>query len=133
VPAIVRWPGRIAAGRSSEQAAITMDWTATIVAAAGAKPDAAYPLDGEDLLPVLTGARSVYDRTLFWRTSVRDAARVGKWKYLQESGNEHLFDLAIDPGEKNDLRARQPEAFARIKRQFQAWNAQMLPKPPATA
>ena len=35
VPAIVRWPGVIPAGRVTEQAAITMDWTATILAVTG--------------------------------------------------------------------------------------------------
>ena len=62
---------------------------------------------------------------------MRDAARVGSWKYLKESGNEHLFDVVRDPGEKNDLRTSHPEEFARIKRQYAEWNATMLPKPAA--
>jgi len=37
VPAIVRWPGVIAAGQSTDQVAITMDWTATMIAAATLK------------------------------------------------------------------------------------------------
>ena len=41
VPAIVRWPGVVPAGVVTDQAAITMDWTATILAAAGAPADAA--------------------------------------------------------------------------------------------
>ena len=129
VPAIVRWPGVVPAGRSTEQAAITMDWSATMIAAGGATPDPSYPLDGEDLMPVCTGARAAYDRTLFWRTIQRDAARQGKWKYLKESGNEHLFDVVTDPGEKTDLRTADPATFERLKAQFLAWNRQMLPKP----
>jgi arylsulfatase A-like enzyme len=129
VPAIARWPGVIPAGRSTDQASITMDWTATLMAAGGATPDPAYPLDGEDLLPVCTGARAPYDRTLFWRTILRDAARVGQWKYLKESGNEHLFDVVADPGEKDDRRTVHPEVFDRVKAQFLAWNEKMLPKP----
>ena len=58
-------------------------------------------------MPVCTGARPVYDRTLFWRTE-RAAARVGSWKYLEDKDGEHLFDLSVDPGEKNDRRAQQP-------------------------
>jgi arylsulfatase A-like enzyme len=129
VPAIVRWPGVVPEGRSTDQAAITMDWTATMLAAGGATADPAYPLDGEDLTPICSGARPPYDRTLFWRTIARDAARVGKWKYLKESGNEHLFDVVADPGEKNDVRDDHPEIFTRIRDQFVAWNARMLPKP----
>ena len=128
VPAIVRWPGMIPAGRMSDQPVITMDWTATILGVTGATPDGVYPLDGEDIMPVCTGRRPPYSRTLFWRTQDRAAARVGDWKYLDESGNEQLFDLAIDPGEKNDLRGSHPEVFQRIRAQYAEWNGRMLPR-----
>ncbi len=132
VPAIVRWPGVVPAGRTTEQAATTMDWTATLLAVTGTSPDPAYPLDGEDLMEVCKGG-APRQRTLFWRTTLRDAARAGKWKYLKDSGDEHLFDLSIDPGEKNDLKTRHADVFNRIKQQYLAWNAQMLPNPPAAS
>src|SRR5262244_3701957 len=47
VPAIVRWPARVAAGSVSEQAMISMDWMPTLLAAAGTSADPAYPPDGE--------------------------------------------------------------------------------------
>ena len=128
MPAIARWPGVIPAAGTTDQPAITMDWTATILAVTGTTADPAYPLDGEDLMPVCRGGRGRADRLLFWRTQTRDAARMGDWKYLQESGHEHLFDLAIDPGEKNDLRTARAEIFDRIRSQYRAWNAQMLPR-----
>jgi hypothetical protein len=53
---------------------------------------------------------------------------VGNWKYLNESGTEHLFDLSIDPGEKSDLRMTHAETFERIRNQYLAWNAGVLPK-----
>ena len=129
VPAIVRWPGTIPSGRTTDQPAITMDWSATILAVTGTTPNPAYPLDGEDLMPICTGTRPLYDRTLFWRTVERSAARVGKWKYLNESGDEHLFDLLLDPGEKNDLRTAHPDVFDRVREQYAVWNARMLPRP----
>lgn len=128
VPAIVRWPDVIPAGRSTEQPAITMDWTATILGVAETPADPAYPLDGENLLPVCTGARAPYDRTLFWRSRGRDAARSGKWKYLKDSGAEQLFDLSIDPGEKTNLRLKQSDVFADLKKRYLAWNAGVLPR-----
>ena len=131
VPAIVRWPGVIPAGRITDQAAITMDWTATILGATGATADPAFPLDGENLLPVCTGERAPYDRTLFWRIRGFDAARVGSWKYLRVRDDEFLFDLSNDPGEKADRRGTQPDRFGAIRRQYHAWSAQMLPLPPA--
>jgi arylsulfatase A-like enzyme len=131
VPAIVRWPGVIRANQVTEQAAITMDWTTTILTVTGSAQDPAYPMDGENLMPVCAGERSAYDRTLFWRTSDRDAARVGRWKYHNESGAEQLFDLSIDPGEKADLRGRRPDVFEQVKSRYLDWNSRMLPRPPA--
>jgi arylsulfatase A-like enzyme len=128
VPAIVRWPGTIPAGRISAQPIITMDWTATILAATGTAPDPASQLDGEDVMPVCKGTRPPYERTLCWRTQARAAARVGNWKYLNDSGNEYLFDLSLDPGEKNDLRGSHGDMFTRIRAQYERWNTQMLPR-----
>lgn len=128
VPAIVRWGGVVPAGKVTGHAAITMDWTATFLALGGAKPDASYPLDGEDLMPILTGASQPYDRTLFWRIQIHDAARIGKWKYLKEGRQEHLFDLSIDPGEKAEMKTRHADIFEKIRGEYAKWNAQMLPK-----
>jgi arylsulfatase A-like enzyme len=128
VPAIARWPGVIPAARTTEQPAITMDWTATILAVTGTAPHPAYPLDGEDLMPVCQGKPGPADRLLFWRTQTRDAARMGTWKYLKESGNEHLFDLSIDPGEKNDVRTLHAGIFEKVRNHYLAWDAQMLPR-----
>ena len=127
VPAIVRWPGVVPAGSVTEQAAITMDWTATILAAAGAPLDSS-PLDGESLLPVLTGERDAYDRELFWRTRTRAAARIGRWKYVQERDAEHLYDLGVDLGEKTDVKAREAAAFAEAKSRYSAWAGGVLPR-----
>jgi arylsulfatase A-like enzyme len=64
VPAIVRWRGVIPRRQVSDQPAITMDWTATILAATQTPADPAYPLDGDDLMPICTGARRPYDRSV---------------------------------------------------------------------
>lgn len=58
MPAIIRWPGMIPARRVISQMTITMDWTATILAAAGTQPANGFPLDGIDLLPVPYPRRS---------------------------------------------------------------------------
>jgi arylsulfatase A-like enzyme len=128
VPAMVRWPGVVPSGRTTDQVATTMDWTATILAVTGTQPDRAYPLDGDDLLPVCTGSRPAYDRTLFWRTVNHDAGRHGKWKYLKDAGEEHLFDLTVDPGEKTDLQTEHAGVFDEMRKRYAEWNAKMLPR-----
>jgi arylsulfatase A-like enzyme len=131
VPAIVRWPGKVPAGRSTDQTVITMDWSATMLALGGAGADSRYPLDGIDLLPLCQGRPVRFDRTLFWRTREQDAARQGPWKYLRIGNDELLFDVPSDPGERADLDVYQPERLASLREQFTQWNAQMLPRPAA--
>jgi len=130
IPAIVRWPGVVPAGKVTNQVALTMDWSATFLELAGAKPDPAYPFDAESVLQVCTGSRPAFDRTVFWRlrSKPQDAARMGKWKYLKDSGEEHLFDLAADPGEADDRKQWQPEVFEKIRSDYKKWDSTMLPK-----
>jgi arylsulfatase A-like enzyme len=107
-----------------------MDWAATILAAAGAAPDPAYPLDGEDLLAVLAGAAPERERTLFWRHGRTGAARSGRWKYLRlDEKTERLYDLSADEREQADFSGSHKEVFEGLRARFRAWDAQMLKKP----
>jgi arylsulfatase A-like enzyme len=128
VPAIARWPGTIPAGRTSDQVAVTMDWTATLVALAGARPAPDYPLDGVDLLPTLRGARPAFERTLFWRHQKSAAVRRGRWKYLQDEAGEYLFDLGRDEREQADFRQSHAAVFDQLKREYSDWDKQLLPR-----
>jgi arylsulfatase A-like enzyme len=129
IPVIARWPGRIAAGSVSDQVMATMDWLPTLLAAAGTSPDAAYPSDGEDLGPIMTGAAS-HPRKLYWRykAASQRAARDGNWKYLRIAGNEFLFDVVQDPRERANLKERQKDVLDRLKADWEAWNGTMLPE-----
>lgn len=129
VPLIVRWPGRITAGSTSPQVMASMDFLPTLLAAAGGAPDPAFPSDGENLLPVLTGAAPPHARKLFWRHKAGDQAAVrdGDWKYLRLGGKEHLFDLAADARERADRSADEPGRFAQLRDAWADWNAGMLP------
>ena len=128
VPAIVRWPGTIPANRVTSQTAITMDWTATILAVAGAQPANGYPLDGIDLLPILKGETTVSDRTLFWRIGKQDAVREGKWKYYRDGAQRRLFDLSVDQHEQADFSATNKDVLERLSAAFLNWDRQMLPR-----
>jgi arylsulfatase A-like enzyme len=135
VPMIVRWPGRTTAGSVSEQVVITMDWVPTLLAAAGTSPDAAYPSDGEDLGPIVTGRAAPHPRKLYWRYKAgsQRAIRDGDWKYLRIAGNEFLFDVVKDPRERANLKDRQKDVFDRLKSDWEAWNDAMLPERPRPA
>lgn len=130
VATAVRWPQVIAAGSASEQVNITMDWTATMFALAGAEPPRA--LDGIDLMPALFGG-AMRPRDLFWRVTQRQqqkAVRSGDMKLFVDVEGEHLYDLARDPGEQHDLLARLPSDGARLRELLAAWEREMLPPVP---
>jgi arylsulfatase A-like enzyme len=129
VPLIVRWPGKIAPNTTSPQVMTSMDFLPTLLAAAGGAADPAFPSDGENLLPVLTGAVPPHSRRLFWRHKAGDqaAARDGDWKYLRLGRKEHLFDLSADARERADRSVDEPQRLAALRDAYAAWNAGMLP------
>lgn len=131
VPALVRWPGVVPTNRVTQQMAITMDWTTTILAAAKADASAGPSFDGIDLLPLLKGSSRVIDRTFFWRIYAKDAMREGKWKYVRDGEARRLFDLSVDQHEQADFSNEHPKILQRLMREFDKWNEQMLPRLPA--
>jgi arylsulfatase A-like enzyme len=126
VPAIVRWPGRVPPGRVSRQVGMTMDLTATILAAAGAKVPVGTTLDGIDLLPILAGSAPETERTLFWRVGgarQQQAVRSGRWKLMVDQGRPLLFDLTADIGERTDVIATHRDIATRLQAALGAWQA----------
>jgi arylsulfatase A-like enzyme len=127
VPLILRWPGELPPEKVSGQVAITMDITASILAATDVRPPAGYRPDGIDLLPILRGKAPLLDRRLFWRWARPDrqqrAVRFGQWKLLIDASQLLLFDLRVDPGERTDLAAQRPDIVTRLKPLLADWEA----------
>jgi arylsulfatase A-like enzyme len=95
-------------------------------------PDPAFPFDGENLLPVLTGAAPPHARTLYWRfggAGGQRAVREENWKYLSIAGTAFLFDVLRDPRERANLKDRHKDVFARLEHAWEQWNAAMIPEP----
>ncbi len=131
VPWIAHWPAQIRSGGESTQLCMTMDWSATMLDAAGVAAHPDYPLDGVSLLPVLRDAAHAFERPLHWRMNHRDqrALRVGDWKYLMVDGNEFLFNIPGDERERANLAKKQPARLDAMRADWLAWNASMPPIP----
>ena len=131
VPWIAHWPAVIAPGRTSAQACMTMDWSATMLDAAGVAPDPAFALDGVSLLRVLQRDGQEFDRPLHWRMNHRGqrALRDGDWKYLRVDGHDYLFNLPTDERERANLGGREPQRLAAMREAWETWNATMPPIP----
>jgi arylsulfatase A-like enzyme len=135
VPLILRWPGRLPAGKTSAQPAITMDLTRSILAATGTTLPAGYQPDGVNILPVLSAQSAPADRLLFWRIvrpeRQQKAVRSGRWKMLVDGGQYLLFDLHDDPGERHDLAAQHTDIILKLKGQLADWEKDIDQKTPS--
>ncbi|WP_374668625.1 sulfatase [Ramlibacter sp.] len=131
VPWIAHWPSVIPSGTTSEQHCMTMDWSTTLLEAAGAAADPAYPLDGVSLLPVLRDPQVRFARPLHWRMNHRGqrALRDGDWKYLRVDGHDYLFNVPADERERANLAGREPDRLVALRETWEAWNATMPPIP----
>ena len=131
VPWIAHWPAVIAPGSTSTQTCMTMDWSATMLDAAGATAAASHPLDGRSLMPLLRDATWHDDQPLFWRMNHRGqrAMRHGPWKYLRVDGHDYLFNLEGDERERANLAPIAPERLAAMVQAWEAWEAAMPPIP----
>ena len=131
VPWIAHWPAVIAPGSTSTQTCMTMDWSATMLDAAGAPAAASHPLDGRSLMPLLRDATWRNDQPLFWRMNHRGqrAMRHGPWKYLRVDGHDYLFNLEGDERERANLAPIAPERLAAMVQAWEAWEATMPPIP----
>ncbi|MEJ6024272.1 sulfatase family protein [Ramlibacter sp. PS4R-6] len=127
VPWVAHWPAAIAAGGVTDQACMTMDWSATMLDAAGVAADPDYALDGVSLLPVLREPSRTFRRPLYWRMKHRGqrALRDGDWKYLRVDGHDYLFDIAADERERANRAGRDPRRLERMREAWEAWNATM--------
>jgi arylsulfatase A-like enzyme len=134
VPWIAHWPAAIAPGGVSEQHCMTMDWSATMLDAAGVRAAPGHELDGVSLLPVLRDARHRFARPLHWRMNHRGqrALRDGDWKYLRVDGHDYLFNLPADERERANLAGREPQRLRDMRAAWEEWNASM-PAIPADA
>jgi N-acetylgalactosamine-6-sulfatase len=140
VPFLARWPGRVAAGAESHALGHATDILPTVCAAAGVPLPDGEPVDGRDLLPVLTGRADPVDRgTLFWQIDLTpnmqrhepkpkpyatEAARRGRWKLLAFNGKPvELFDLESDPREQHNRLTDEPEVAEALRRELADWLA----------
>ena len=123
VAACVSWQGRIKPGSTIAEPLHVVDWFPTLAGLAGIPVDAAHqkrPLDGRDILPVLTaGAKSPHDAILIHDDAASSAARMGDWKLVKHHAAAkvatELFNLAADRGEQNNLATKEPRKLAELE------------------
>ena len=139
-PTIMSWPGVIPKGQRFARLSCTLDFYATIVAAAGIP--APEHLQGVDLIPYLRGdKRDSPHEYLFWlncdptdpdhRNLV--AVRWKNWRLYRhkESDPWQLFDLAKDPREERDVAPQFPSVVKTMAEKYSQWKTTHVPPPKA--
>lgn len=125
IPFAVRWPGKVAAGGTSDYAGLSFDVFATALEVAGVpRPK---EIDAVSLLPVLRGApMPATPRELYFVRREGGPAYGGKsyeaiirgdWKLMQNSpyGPLELYNLKDDPQEKNNLFGQNPKVAGELQ------------------
>ncbi|MDH5743467.1 MAG: sulfatase-like hydrolase/transferase, partial [Candidatus Aminicenantes bacterium] len=139
VPCIMRWSGHIPAGTVCDKMAATMDLLPTFAAMTG-EPLPEHKIDGENILPLLSGDPDANPRNhlFYYYGKQLQAVRQGRWKlhfpheYRSYEGVEpgkdglpgpyahgetgfELYDLKNDIGEKHDVADKYPDVVERLK------------------
>ena len=133
VPWIAHWPrAHRRPAATSEQLCMTMDWTATMLEAAGVAADPDYPLDGVSLLPVLRrSGHDVRAAAALAHEPPRPArAAPGPLEVPAGSTSTNICSTSrADERERANRGRREPERLAAMRAAWQAWNATMPPIP----
>lgn len=125
VPCIIRWPGKVPAGQTSNAMFATIDFMPTMANLCGFQTPADRVIDGVDQTELIFGTAPQGHRDTFFYVN---AVRQGRWKYLkakhcmhgyardrQRDEVEELYDLTADLGETNNLADQYPEKVAELK------------------
>lgn len=127
VACIVRWPGKVPAGRVCNELVTSMDFMPTLARLAGTTEPQDRKIDGKDISPLLfgqSGAKSPHEVFCYYAGTKLAAVRKGKWKLHFIEGmiwktdaapNPQLYDLQADIGEQNNVYAEHPEIVKELE------------------
>lgn len=136
IPLIVRWPGKVPAGKTEDTPVISMDWLPTFLELCGGSP-ARGPLDGVSIAPLLEGGK-LAPRPLYWHfphytnqgSRPAGAIRVGDRILIQyyDDGKCEFYDLSHDIGETKNLATQnfqfklgELQEWSGMAHQLEAW------------
>jgi len=116
--ALARWPGKIPAGRVSDEPWASWDFLPTALELSGTPAPAGLKTDGLSLASFLQGGAAPKRDHFYWELhegQSLQAARWGDWKAVRNgpAAKVEVYDLKTDSAEKHDLATQRPELVAR--------------------
>jgi len=114
IPLQIKWPGVIPKNQRISQCVLLVDLTSSILEMAGIEnePTAHWSLDGDSLLPLMTGNAENWKDEVFCEYEahgtdrVRAMIKTGDWKLSYSHGTPpelELYNLDANPGEFNNV------------------------------
>jgi arylsulfatase A-like enzyme len=129
VPMIVRWPGRVAAGRVSKSVWANWDMTPTLLEVAGAA--SARNIDGLSASKALLERETSSARMFYWEHNTGNrliqAARWKAWKAVRDREVE-LYNVEEDAGESVDVATQHPEIVRKLDEFMRSSHASAPPQ-----
>jgi arylsulfatase A len=115
--ALARWPGKIPAGRVSDEPWASWDFLPTALELSGTPAPAGLKTDGLSLASFLQGGAAPKRDHFYWELhegQSLQAARWGDWKAVRNgpAAKVEVYDLKTDSAEKHDLATQRPELVA---------------------
>ena len=117
-PMIARWPGKVPAGKASDQVWAFWDFLPTMAELTGQKiPEG---IDGVSILPALLGQKAIEHPPLYWEFhegGFAQAVRMGDWKAVRKGTQKplELYDLSKDLAEEHDVAAEHKDIVEKIE------------------
>ena len=115
VPCIMRWPGKIPAGQTSNELTLSMDFYPTLAQLGNAPIPTDRIIDGKDIRPLMfaaPNAQSQHDAFFYYKRNSIEAVRSGQWKlHIRKDDEEinELYNLENDIGETNNVYDQHPD------------------------
>jgi arylsulfatase A-like enzyme len=126
VPFIVKWPGVVAPGATSDQPIAFWDMLPTLAEIGGGAVTSR--VDGVSVTPAFRGQPLPPGRVFYWEFhegGFNRAVRFDHWKAIQfgPEGPIELYDVKADIGETADLAAKRPDVVATARKHLTASRA----------
>ncbi|MEM9413426.1 MAG: arylsulfatase, partial [Planctomycetota bacterium] len=132
VACFARWPNQFPAGKKIESLTAHVDWLPTLAKICGLSIPENLTIDGRNILSLLTGGQDNWpdERTLLFErqkhkltefNAAEDKGQIAvlteKWRLV----HGELYDIAEDPGQKNNLASKHPDVVKELASRHQSW------------
>lgn len=117
VPGVFWWPGKIPAGKTTDEMASVLDIMPTFAQLAGVNLETPQKIDGKDIWDIISckdGAKTPHKYLYFAGNGSLSGVRTNRFKYLKKG--KELYDLQNDISESKNVAENYPEVVKELQK-----------------